>query len=115
MAAPAMHSISHVAGDGIKLVLTLRDSDDALVNLTGYAAAMQVREYAGGSIWASSTGASPSLSVTLGGAAGTITITGTVSQTSAARGVYDIQYTEPGGTIQTFLAGDFTVIEQVTQ
>lgn len=114
MAAPGIYNITHVDGDTFRLNVVYRDSGGTAVNLTGYTVAMQVRERAGGTVWASSTGGSPSLTITVTAGTGTIDVSGTIDATPPARGVYDLQLTSSGGIVDTILAGDFTVIEEVT-
>jgi hypothetical protein len=113
MSAPGEHNITHVHGDTFRLQVKLVQPNGTAVNLGGYTAQMQIRSKPGGTVWASSTGGSPSLTLTLGGAAGTIDIVGTISQAAPSRGVYDIQ-TTVNGEVDTFLAGAFTIISEVT-
>jgi len=113
MSAPGEHNITHVEGDRFQIQVKLEQPNGTAVNLTGYTAQMQVRDKPGGTVWASSTGGSPSLTVTIGAAEGTIDIVGTIAQAAPARGVYDIQTTIIGA-VDTFLAGAFTIIPEVT-
>jgi hypothetical protein len=65
-------------------------------------------------IWATSTSVSPTLTIVLGGALGTIDITGTLTQTTPAVGYWDLQVSI-GGAITTIVGGLFTVVAEVTQ
>lgn len=103
-------------GATLSLTLTYRDSADALVNLTGYSARMQVRERA------SSPGTLVSLTqasgITLGGAAGTIVITVSATATAALEAgqyVYDLEIVSGGGVVTRLIEGKFTVRPEVTR
>lgn len=109
----AIHNLTHVAGDTLAFRLTWQDSSGAAVDLTGYTAQMQVRDRAGGAVWASSTGGSPTLTMSLGGVAGTIDVSGTVSQASPAVGYWDLQVTI-NSAVTTLIGGTFTVVSEVT-
>ena len=114
MSAPGIYNISHTASDTFNLQVVYKDSNDAAVDLTGYTVAMQVRDRPGGTVWASSTGGSPSLTITVTTGTGTMDISGTVSGTAPAVGVYDLQLTSSGGIVDTILAGQFTLLQEVT-
>lgn len=91
----------------------------ALQNLTGYAARMKVRT----TINATTTIldlASADGEITLGGVAGTITITLTPSQTAAlptaSNCVYDIELVRPDGVnIDRILEGRINIVNEVTR
>jgi hypothetical protein len=94
-------------------VVTWKDSTNALVNLTGYTAKMQIRDASGGVI-VSLTDTNGG--ITLGGAAGTITITISATQTTAftfntAR--YDLDIVS-GTTVKRLLKGQVTLDPEVT-
>jgi hypothetical protein len=109
------HDFTHTANDTFKRQIEWTEPDGTAVDLTGYTVAMQVRDRPGGTVWASSTGASPSLTITVATPAnGTMVIYGTVSQTSPAVGVWDLQVTSSGGEVSTLVAGSFTVVAEVT-
>jgi hypothetical protein len=109
----ALHNLTHVSGDTFRLQVTWQDNQGDPIDLTSYTAQMQVRDRAGGSVWASSTGGSPSLTLTLGGASGTIDIAGTVAQSTPAVGYWDLQVTL-SGAVTTLVGGNFTVVQEVT-
>lgn len=110
----ALHNITHVAGDTFQYQITWQEPTGTPVDLGGYSAQMQIREAAGGGIWATSTSVSPTLTIVLGGALGTIDITGTLTQTTPAVGYWDLQVSI-GGAITTIVGGLFTVVAEVTQ
>jgi hypothetical protein len=99
-------------------VVTCRDEAGTLLNLTGYSAAMQLREVPGSTPLISLT--SPSGGIVLGGALGTITITLTATQTRAlishtAQLVhYDLELTSPSGVVTRLLEGLVEVRPEVT-
>lgn len=83
------------------------------VNLTGYSAAMQIRAFP----------LSPTIlydasdDITLGGAAGTISLTITAATTEGFgwfSGVYDLLLTDPSGNVIRLLSGGVTVSPGVT-
>jgi tRNA threonylcarbamoyladenosine modification (KEOPS) complex Pcc1 subunit len=96
--------------------ITWNDALGAPINLTGYTAAMQIRESVSSPAVALSL--TESSGITLGGSAGTIVITISATQTNALganfSGVYDLELT--GGTIVTrLIQGKVTVSAGVTQ
>lgn len=99
-------------------VYTLRDVNKALINLTGYTGEMQIRETVDStSTLASSTGTSPTITVTLGGAAGTITVSMTSAATAALsfdKAVYDLEITL-GSVVTRLLEGVVTLSREVTR
>lgn len=103
-------------GATLSLTLTYRDSSDALVNLTGYSARMQVRE----SVRAADTllSLTSGSGITLGGAAGTIVLTVSATATAALpRGefVYDLELVSGSGVVTRLIEGSFTVRAEVTR
>jgi hypothetical protein len=114
MASPGIYNITHVAGDTFQLSVTWKDPAGVAIDLTGYTAAMQVRDKPGGTVWASSTGVAPALTITNGLTNGNLLITGTITASAPSMGVYDLQVTSSGNVVDTILAGQFTVIEEVT-
>lgn len=78
--------------------ITYQDSDGAAYNLTGYGARMMIKSAPGGTLLASS--AAGEITITLGGAAGTVTATITATETgswTAGEYVYDL-YLDPSGS-----------------
>lgn len=114
---PGNYDITIYQGASFNQLLTWRDENNALVNLTGYTARMMARNAAGAS--------SPFLTLTtenggiaLGGAAGTITLSMTPAQTAAlapANGVYDLELASAGGTVTRLLQGSLFVSAEITK
>ncbi len=110
------HDIVCDQGATFSRVFTWQDSTGLPVNLTGYTARMQVR--------ATIDSASTLLSLTtenggisLGGTAGTVTITASATQTAAVAAgcyVYDIELVI-GSTVVRLVQGQFTVDGEVTR
>jgi hypothetical protein len=110
--AASTYDITVEQGATFSLVVTWRDSGGALIDLTGYSAKMDIRRSVGGALikaLASGSG------ITLGGAAGTITITISAVDTGTftESGVYDLELTT-GSTITRLLQGAMSVSPQVT-
>lgn len=91
--------------------------DGALVNLTGYTARMQLR---------ATTEAAQALielttannRITLGGSAGTITLTISATDTAAltaGRAVYDLELVSAGGIVTNLLGGVVNILRNVTR
>ena len=109
------HDFTHTAGDTFRRQIEWTEPDGTAVDMTGYTAAMQVRDRSGGTVWASSSGAGASLTITIATPAnGIMVVAGTISQTTPAVGVWDLQVTSGGGEVYTLVSGSFTVVEQVT-
>ena len=91
--------------------LTLKDSSDALVNLTGYSAAeMDLRTNQDDSAIIKTLTAGSG--ITLGGSAGTVVLNISATDTanmSVGDGVYDLRITAGDGTISRILEGTFAV------
>lgn len=96
--------------------ITYKDSNGALVNLTGYSARMQVRQsYSSTSTLASLT--SSGGDIVLGGALGTIEITISATATAAMPAtvaVYDLELVI-GSTVQRLMQGAFQITAEVTR
>jgi hypothetical protein len=112
---PGLYDITCPQGASFDQTFTYKVGGTA-VNLTGYTAALQVREaYDGGTALISlSTGGS---GITLGGTAGTILaeITATVTASVAAGSyAYDLELYQ-GSTVTRLLQGGFTVTGGVTR
>lgn len=98
------------------VVLVYTDSNNTPVNLTGYTAAMQLRQnYNSETADLTLTTANGGISIV--GATGTITITATAVQTGALDPgfyVYDLELTS-GSNVSRLIQGQLTVAEQVTR
>ena len=104
-------------GETLSLVATWRDSANALVNLTGYTARAQGRAtYDASSTLFSLTSSS---GITLGGAAGTITITLSATATAALsapqQGVWDLELVSGSGVVTRLLEGDLRILPEATR
>ena len=88
------------------------------INLTAYTAAMQIRESVESTaVLATSSGTSPSITLTLGGSAGTIIVTMTATVTAAFAfdtAVYDLELTT-GTTVLRLLEGEVKLSKEVTR
>lgn len=102
-------------GSTWSVTLTYKDANGAAINLSGYTAAMQVRaSHAASTTVLSLTSGS---GITLGGAAGTITITASAATTAAIEAgtyVYDLELTT-GSTVTRLVEGSVTVTPEVTR
>lgn len=104
-------------GATFRLHILYKDSNDAPVNLTGYSARMQVRQKYS-SPTALLTFTTLDGSITLGGAAGTIDITGAATVTddvTGCCGVYDLELVSPGGVVTRLIQGNATISPEVTR
>ena len=110
-----MASISNIfidQGADFTTTVTVTDSSDSAVNLTGYSSAAQIRKSN-----LSSTSTAFATSIT-DEAAGQLTITLTDTQTTAlesGRYVYDVVITSGGGTKTRVVEGQVTVNPSVTR
>ena len=99
-------------------VVTWKDAAGTPINLTSYTAAMQIRETKdASSAIATSAGISPTITLTLGGAAGTITISISATVTAAftfETAYYDLELTL-SGVVTRLLEGIVTLDKEVTR
>lgn len=105
-------------GATLALVATWKDSAGTAVNLTGYTARLNVREtYASASAILTLT--TENGGITLGGSAGTITLSASATTTAALTapfsGVYDLELVSGGGVVTRLLEGVATVSPEVTR
>lgn len=102
-------------GATFSLSLTYKDSTGAAINLTGFTARSKFKPSFSGTAVASLTNVS---GITLGGAAGTIVIVISASDTAAitapSSGVYDLEIVSSGGVVTRLLEGKYTVTPEVT-
>lgn len=92
-------------------------ADGANVNLTGYTARMQIRPTAASATTTLSL-TTENTRIALGGAAGTITLTISATDTAsiaAGRYVYDLELVSAGGIVTRLLQGVVTVSANVTR
>ncbi len=95
-------------------VLTWRDSSSVLVNLTGYTAEMDVRTSSRDLVVTLTTANGR---ISLGGSAGTITLTLSATETAAlAPGcyLYDLLLTSGGGVVTRLVEGAFEISGRVS-
>jgi hypothetical protein len=105
-------------GATFSLAATWKDSAGTPVNLTGYTARMQVRTaYDATATILNLTSAAGD--ITLGGSAGTITITVSATATAALTapwaGAYDLELVSGGGVVTRLLEGSASVSPEVTR
>lgn len=112
-----LYTLTIEQGATLSLVLTYKDSSGNLVNLTGYTARMSLRSTfdAAAAILSLTTENSR---ISLGGAAGTITLTVSATDTAALTapqsGVYDLELVS-GSTVTRLIQGTFTVTPEATK
>jgi hypothetical protein len=116
MTQPGTYNITLYQGATYQQQFTWKDQNNNPINLTGYTARMQIREShdAASPFVTLSTGSG----ITLGGVAGTITLTISDSQTSAmtqSSGVYDIELVSSLGTVTRLLEGNVIISREVTR
>lgn len=113
----AVYNITIEQGATLRLSFIWKDSEEEPIDLTGYSARMQVRRSY------SSTEKLLDLStesgeITLGGAAGTITVEGDAAATELLKtkcGVYDLELTSQDGVVTRLIQGEVTVAPEVTR
>ncbi len=96
------------------LVITWTDANNNPINLTSYSALMDVKDTGGNLILQLSTSNSR---ITLGGSAGTITLSIAATDTSALTPgaySYDLLLTSAGGIVTRLIEGGFSVEAGVT-
>jgi hypothetical protein len=92
-------------------------ADNANVNLTGYTARMQLRTSAE-AITTLEDLTTENGGITLGGTAGTITLSLTATETAAlpaTRAVYDLELISSGGTVTRLVEGVVTITRNITR
>lgn len=115
--AAGSYDITIEQGATFSLVLTWKDENGALINLTGFSARMQIRENVESEDVIASLATSGS-GIVLGGALGTITITidaaitATIRQTFA---VYDLELQSASGVVTRLVQGAVTISPEVTR
>lgn len=101
-------------GATFSAIFTVKTGAGVAWDLTGWTARMTIRDAKGGTSLLSLTTANSR--ITLGGAAGTVTLTISATDTAAitwTRGVYDLELVN-GSTVYRILEGVITVNEEVT-
>ena len=115
MQAPGKLDLDLYQGATFSYVLTWK-VEDVAVNLTSYTGRLQARTTPDATATALSltTGSG----ITLGGSAGTITLTRTAAQTAAltpGRYVYDLELESAGGVVTRLVEGELTIHAEVTR
>lgn len=108
-------NINLTANQGADLNFALTGAiNDAAVNLTGYTADMQIRRGADGPAVLT---LNETDGITLGGSAGTITVSVPAADMvmPPAPYVYDLELVSGGGVVRRLVRGTFTVIREVTR
>lgn len=110
---PERYDVTVYAEESLNLALTCYTDDQAasLLDLTGYTVAFRIMDKPAGTVLSTLTGGA---GVTLGGAAGTITVTRTSVQLKALgidTGAYDLVVTSTGGVATLLLHGSFSVVK----
>lgn len=116
MAAGYHHFIIE-QGATFQNTLTLKDSSDAVINLTGYSAEMDLRKNQDDSTEVITLTVANSR-VVMGGAAGTVKLVISASDTSALTvgdGVYDIELTDADGKVDRILEGTYSIRGNVSR
>ena len=112
----AKYDIIADQGATLSRVITWNDSNGTPINLTGYTARMQVRPEASSSTTILSLTTENSR-ITLGGSAGTITLSVAAADMAAVAAggyVYDLELVS-GGVVTRLTMGSFTVRAEVTR
>lgn len=112
----AIYNATIDQGATFQLEVVYKDDAGTPINLTGYTAALQVRQNYYDTT-ALLTLTSPSNGIVITGATGTIDITMTSAQTGGLDEgfyVYDLEITS-GGTVTRLIQGQFTVSPEVTR
>lgn len=97
--------------------ITWRDSNEALVNLSGYTARMQVRPTIDDNTTATLSLTTENSRILLGGTSGTITLTVSSGDMAIPEGqyVYDLEMVSSTATVTRLVQGTFVVNGEVTK
>ncbi len=113
--SPGSYDIKIYQGATFSQTFTWKDETDTPINLTGYSARMQIRA----SVDSSSTLVSltSGSGITLGGAAGTIAVLISATDTASLsqNGVYDLELVSGSGVVTRLLQGNVIVSKEVTR
>lgn len=114
--AAGTYNLTIEQGVTLSRLMTWRDSNNALVNLTGYTARAKVK-----ASYASSTAlltlTTENGGISLGGVAGTITLSATAATTASLdffKGVWDLELISSGGLVTRLLQGTCTLSKEAT-
>lgn len=113
---PGLLDVRLIQGATFELTHNWIDDNDAARNLTGYTSRLQVRDTETGDILLEDAAASGILTITLGGAAGTITYAITAANTAllhestgAANYAYDLELIDGASQVLRLVKGSWTV------
>lgn len=115
--AAGFHHFIIEQGATFQQTLTLKDSSDAVINLTGYTAEMDLRKNQDDSneVITLTTGNSR---ITMGGVAGTIILTISATDSAALSvgdGVYDLEITDSNGKVDRIMEGTYSIRGNVSR
>lgn len=114
---PGKYTLYLYQGATFTRTITWKDEGGALVDLTGFAARLHMRETID-SAAAFLTLTTENGGITLGGVAGSITLLASATDTSAitvTQGVYDLELVAGNGTVTRLLEGLVAVVREVTR
>lgn len=119
MALPDTYNFpSHYAGDGIRTFnITLQDDEDVPIDLTGATIRMQLKtKSTGGAVaWTFANTGEPDTLLTTTPLSGIITFPEILSWTvPGGNYFYDLEITDGGGFVKTYLKGQWVVINDIT-
>ena len=116
MSAGFYHFIIEQGGT-FKHTLTLKDSSDTVINLTGYSAEMDLKKNQDDSSDVITLTVANSR-ITMGGGAGTIVLEISASDTTSLAvgdGVYDLEITDSSGKVDRILEGTYSIRGNVSR
>lgn len=115
--AAGFHHFIIEQGATFQQTLTLKDSSDAVINLTGYTAEMDLRKNQDDSNEVITLTTSNSR-ITMGGVAGTIILTISATDSAALSvgdGVYDLEITDSNGKVDRIMEGTYSIRGNVSR
>jgi hypothetical protein len=111
------HKFEIEQGATFNPILTWKDENDTVINLTDFTARMQIRQSVNSSTVLEEL-TTENGGITLGGVLGTITLLISASDTAAytwKTGVYDLELISPTGIVTRLLQGTVIVSPEVTR
>jgi len=115
--AAGFHHFIIEQGATFQQTLTLKDSSDAVINLTGYTAEMDLRKNQDDSNEVITLTTANSR-ITMGGVAGTIILTISATDSAALSvgdGVYDLEITDSNGKVDRIMEGTYSIRGNVSR
>ncbi len=113
----ASYHITVNQGSHFTLPITWKDQNQVPINLTGFTARMQARRTHDATTHFIEL-TTENGGITLGGAAGTITLSLSAAATaaiSAETGVWDLELISSGGIVTRLIQGEITISKEVTR